>query len=288
MKIRKIKKSMVPYGFLAPFLLIYGFFFLYPAAYSLILSFYKYGGYGKARWVGLQNYINLFNYKTMWTCLGNTAFYFICSFIPTMVISFLLANLVRSKVARKFQRIYKPMIFLPQICAVVASALCFKIIFGERVGVINQLLNTKIPFLSDTGIMRWTVVALLTWRGVGWYFIIFLSGLTTISDEVLEAASIDGASAWQNMWYNIIPMMKPTFLVAFVTNAIGSFKIYTEPNLLLSQNYDPSMKVAPYINLVVNSMSGGQFGMAAAEGWFLVLIILILTLIQLKILGGED
>lgn len=288
MKLGKIKKSMVPYGFLFPFLLVYGFFFLYPAAYSLVLSFYKYGGYGGAKWVGLQNYINLFKYKTMWNCLGNTVFYFVFSFIPTMVISFLLANLVRSKCARRFQRIYKPLIFLPQICAVVASSLCFKIIFGERVGVINQLLGSSIPFLSDTGIMRWTVVILLSWRGIGWYFIIFLSGLTNISEEVLEAASIDGASAWQNMRYNIIPMMKPTFLVAFVTNAIGSFKIYTEPNLLLSQNYDPSMKVAPYINLVVNSMSGGQFGMASAEGWLLVLIILILTLIQLKILGGED
>ena len=176
---------MIPYGFMLPFLLIYGCFFLWPAIYSLLLSFFKYGGYGGAKWVGLQNYINLFNYKTMWTCLGNTAFYFIFSFIPTMIMAFLLANLVRSKTAKRFQRIYKPLIFLPQICAVVASSLCFKIIFGERVGVINQLFDTSVPFLSDTGIMRWTVVALLTWRGIGWYFIIFLSGLTTISDEVL-------------------------------------------------------------------------------------------------------
>ncbi|MFT3983170.1 MAG: sugar ABC transporter permease [Lachnospiraceae bacterium] len=285
---RKLKRVLVPYGFLLPFLLVYACFFLWPAIYSLILSFFKYGGYGEAKFVGFQNYINLFKYSTMWGCLGNTAFYFLFSFIPTMIIAFLLANLVRSKPARKFQRIYKPLIFLPQICAVVASALCFKIVFGERVGVINQILGKSIPFLSETGIMRWTVVALLTWRGVGWYFIIFLSGLTTISDEIMEAASIDGATAWQNLRHIVIPMMKPTFLVAFVTNLIGSFKIYTEPNLLLSQNYDPSMKVAPYTNLVINSMSGGQFGMAAAEGWFLVIIILILTIVQLKLLGGDE
>ena len=82
--------------------------------------------------------------------------------------------------------------------------------------------------------------------------------------------------------------MRPTFMVAFITNAIGSFKIYTEPNLLLAQNYDPPMKVAPYINLIINSMSGGQFGMAAAAGWSLVLIILLLTLLQLKFLGGGN
>lgn len=284
----KWKKASVPYLFLLPFMAIYIMFFLWPALYSLGLSFFKYNGYGAAKWVGIQNYMNLFQYETMWKCLGNTVFYFIFSFIPTMVFSFLLALAVRSPYARKLRSVYKPLIFLPQICAVVASSLCFKIIFGERVGVINQILGDNIKFLTDPAFMRWTVVVLLSWRGIGWYFIIYLSGLTTIGEDITEAASIDGATGIQNLWYIILPMMKPTFLVAFVTNAIGSFKIYAEPNLLLSQNYDPSMKVAPYINLIVNSMSGGQFGMAAAAGWILVLIILVLTLIQLKMLGGDE
>lgn len=288
MKFDKFKRKLTPYAFIFPFLLLYACFFLYPAVYSFVLSFFKYGGYGEAKFVGLQNYINLFQYETMWKCLGNTAFYFVFSFIPTMTISFALAILVRSKYARRYQRVYKPLIFLPQVCAVVAAALCFKIIFGERVGVINQLLDANIPFLSDTKYMRWIVVILLSWRGIGWYFIIFLSGLTSINEEILEAAELDGANAFQTVWRVIVPMMKPTFLVAFITNAIGSFKIYTEPNLLLSQNYDPSMNVAPYMNLIINSMSGGQFGMASALGWFLVVVILILTLIQLKFLGGED
>lgn len=283
----KLKKSMVPYLFLSPFLMLYLLFFLWPALYSLGLSFFKYGGYGEAKWVGIQNYKNLIQYETMWRCLGNTIFYFIFSFIPIMIFSFLLALAVKSKYAAKFRSVYKPLIFLPQICAVVASALCFKIIFGERVGVINQVLGKTIPFLTEPTLMRLTVVALLSWRGIGWYFIIYLSGLTTIGDDILEAASIDGASGIQNLWHIILPMMRPTFMVAFVTNAIGSFKIYTEPNLLLAQNYDPSMKVAPYINLIINSMSGGQFGMAAAAGWILVVVILVLTLIQLKVLGGE-
>ena len=284
----KLKKSAVPYLFLLPFMVIYLLFFLWPALYSLGLSFFKYSGYGAAKWVGLQNYKDLFNYDTMWKCLGNTVFYFIFSFIPTMAFSFLLALAVKSKFVGRMRSVYKPLIFLPQICAVVASSLCFKIIFGERVGVINQILGKTIPFLTDPAWMRWTVVTLLSWRGIGWYFIIYLSGLTTIGEDITEAASIDGASGLQNLWHIILPMMKPTFMVAFITNAIGSFKIYTEPNLLLAQNYDPSMKVAPYINLIINSMSGGQFGMAAAAGWILVAVILVLTLIQLKVLGGDE
>lgn len=284
----RTRQKMVPYLFILPFLISYIIFFLYPAIYSFVLSFYSYKGYGKAKFIGLSNYINLSQYETMWRCLGNTFFYFICSFIPTMIFAFLLAMLVRSKPIQRFQSIYKPILFLPQICAVVASALCFKIIFGERVGVISQLLNRAIPFLTDAQLMKWTVVVIITWRAIGWYFIIYLSGLTTISEEIMEAATIDGASSVQSTVHITIPLMKPIFMLAFITNAIGSLKIFTEPNLILGANYDPPMKAAPYINLILNSMNGSQFGMASAAGWILVLVIFLLTMIQLKFFKGEE
>ena len=284
----KRASKLTPYLFILPFLLFYVVFFFYPAIYSLILSFFSYKGYGSARFIGLQNFVNLFTYGTMWQSLANTLFYFVFSFVPVMVLSFLLALAVRSKFVRRFQFLYKPLLFLPQICAVVATSLSFKIIFGERVGVINQLLGTSIPFLSDLELMKWPVVILITWRAIGWYFIIYLSGLTTIGEDVLEAATIDGASAWQTVFHITIPLMRPTFMLAFITNAIGSLKLYTEPNLLLAQNYDPPAQVVPYVNLIVNNMQGGNFGMACAAGWFLVLVILALTLIQLKFFGGDD
>lgn len=284
----KPQHLFTPYLFILPFLLSYVLFFAYPAVYSFVLSFFKYKGYGKATFIGVTNYKNLFQYKTMWMCLGNTFFYFIFSFIPVMFFSFVMALMVRSRSVGKMQPIYKPIIFLPQVCAVVACSLCFKIIFGERVGVFSQLFGKQIPFLSDTHMMKWTVVILLTWRGIGWYFIIFLSGLTTISEDILEAATIDGSGTLTTIRKITIPMMKPTFMLAFITNAIGSLKIYTEPNLLLAQNYDPPMQVAPYINLIINSMSGGQFGMASAAGWILVIVILLLTLVEMKMFNQGD
>ncbi len=287
-KAGRTQQKMVPYLFILPFLISYILFFLYPAIYSFVLSFYKYKGYGDATFIGISNYVSLFQYETLWKCLGNTFFYFIASFIPTMIFAFLLAMLVRSKLILRFQAFYKPILFLPQICAVVAGALCFKIIFGERVGVFSQLLNTQIPFLTDDRYMKWTVVILITWRAIGWYFIIYLSGLTTISDEIMEAATIDGANNVQSTFLITIPLMKPIFMLAFITNAIGSLKIYTEPNLVLASNYDPPMKAAPYINVILNNLNGSQFGMACAAGWILVMVIFILTLIQLKFFKGEE
>lgn len=285
---KTLRKNLVPYVFILPFMISYVIFFLYPAIYSFGISFFSYKGYGSANFIGLKNYLDLFKYGTMWATLGNTFFYFIGSFIPTMVFSFLLAILVRSKPVKRFQSIYKPILFLPQVCAIVASALCFKIIFGERVGVFSQLLGKTMPFLTDMQLMKWTVVALITWRAIGWYFIIYLSGLTTISDEVTEAASIDGANAFQSIRLIILPLMRPTFMLAFITSAIGSLKMYTEPNLMLAQNYDPPMQVAPFTNIIINSMSSGQFGMACAAGWILVFVILILTLIQMKFFKGDE
>ena len=286
-KQKKKKASKAPYVFLLPFIVVYLATFLFPALYSLVLSFYKYKGYGTAKFVGFNNYKSLLNYSTMWKCLGNTLFYFIMSYIPTMLISFCLAVLVRSKTLKRFQRFYKPIIFMPQICAVVAASLIFQIIFGGDVGVINQLLGTKIPYLTDLKYMKWPVVALITWRGIGWYFIIFLAGLTTISEDVEEAALVDGATPFQKMIHVILPLMRPTFMLTSITYAIGSLKLYTEPNVLLSRTEAP-LQVAPYINIVTTNVNGGNFGMASAAGWLLVILIIACTLLQLKFFGGED
>jgi len=163
----------------------------------------------------------------------------------------------------------------------------FQVIFGSQVGVINQLLGTKIPFMGDTKLMKIPVVTMITWRQIGWYFIIFLSGLTTISDEILEASKVDGANSVQNLFYIMIPVMKPIFKLAFITYAIGALKLYTEPNLILSNDEAP-LTVAPYVNLITSNISGGVFGMASAAGWILVALIMILTLIQMGLFREEE
>jgi len=279
---KRIKDKLAPYLFIFPFFISYICFFLFPAAYSLVLSFYRYKGFGKATFVKFENYIQLFKYPTMWNSLKNTFIYFIFSYIIVMVLSFLLAVIVRSKPVSRYQNIYKPLIFLPQVCAVVASALVFKVIFGNRVGVINQLFGISIPFLNNTNYMKIPVISLISWRNTGWYFIIFLSGLTTISDEILEAAKIDGTSPFQSVYYIIMPMMKPIFTMTSITYVIGALKLYTEPNLLLSNNEAP-IQVAPFINIITSNINSGMFGKACAAGWILTTIIILITLLQMRL-----
>lgn len=275
------RRVIAPYLFILPFLISFLAFFLMPVIYSMVISLMKYKGYGTMKYVGFDNYKRLFTYGAMWQSLLNTLQYFVLGMIPVMIVSFLLAVVVRSRAISRFQKIYKPLIFLPQVCAVVASALVFKVIFGTNVGAINQVLGTNINFLGDTKLMKLPVVSMLIWRNTGWYFIIFLSGLTTISDDLTEAAKIDGATSAQTLFYVTIPVMKPIFKLTFITYAIGAFKLYTEPNLILAKEEAP-LAVAPFVNMITTNINSGALGMACAAGWILVVIIMLLTLMQMR------
>ncbi len=285
---KKLEKA-VPYIFILPFTLSFLAFFLFPAVYSFVLSFFQYKGYGTATFIGLDNYTRLLTYRTFWQYLGNTVFYFVAHFVPVMVLSFLLALAVRSDLIRGLQKVYKPMVFLPQMTASVAAALIFRIIFGGEAGVINQIIGTHVPFLTDLDLIKWPVVVLVVWRSTGWYFVIYLAGLTTIDDDLIAAAKIDGTTAIQRVIHIAIPIMRPIFMFAFVMDAIGSLKIYNEPNLIMNNIGNTPTQASPYMNSVVDNLQGGYFGAASAAGWLLFVLILLVTMFQFSLFRrGEE
>lgn len=257
--------------------------FLGPALYSLVLSFYRYRGYGTATFVGLDNYGTVLNYHVFWTELENTVIYWLGHMIPLLAVAYLLAVLVQSKTVRA-KSFFKPVIFLPQVVAPVAAALIFQDVFTERAGLINTLLHVQIPWLQDMGLVHVAVIILLIWRGTGWWFVVFLAGLTSINAEVYEAATVDGASAWQRLIHITTPLMRNTFLFAVVIDTISSFRLFTEPNVLVSAAAgglaQPPM--APILNLLVSYLQGAQFGPAASTGWIMFLLLALVSWMQFR------
>lgn len=288
-KPKKWKKILTPYLFILPFLFTYAVFFAYPAIYSFLLSFFRYKGYGKMTFVGFNNYLSLFKYSFFWTSLKNTVFYFAAHFIPVMLTAFLFALAMHSRLLMKVQSFFKPILFMPQIIPTVATALVFKIMFSTNTGAINQAFGLNVKWLEEPSILKWPVVFMIIWRSIGWYMVIFMAGLTTVSDDLTDAAKIDGAGYWQTVTKITIPVMRPIFLFAFVTDAISSFKIYTEPNILLTTRGRGSAapEAQPFMNLITNNIRGGNFGSASAAGWLLFLIILLISLVQLKLMRGD-
>src|SRR5262249_13048224 len=158
-----------------------------------------------------------------------------------------------------------PILFLPNIVAVVAASLVFQNLFGTQYGVINSLLGLQIPWLQDPTLAKIVVVILLVWKNVGFWFVVFLAGLTSVNPEVDDAARVDGATATQRMFYVTLPLMRPIFLFAFVIDAIGSFQLFTEPNVILGRGGSLAPPdTAPLLNLLVVNLRSGNFGQASA------------------------
>ena len=282
---RSLADRIAPYLFIGPFLFSFVVLFAGPAIYSLVLSFYSYRGYGHARFVGLANYISTLQYHTFWTMLQNTVFYWLCHAVPLIGLAFFLAVFVRSKFvpAKAF---FKAAFFLPGTIAVVAASLVFQSFFGTKYGALDSLLGVGIPWLQEAGLSKVVIVILLIWRNVGFWFVVFLAGLTSINPELDDAARIDGATAWQRMRFITIPLMRPMFLFAFVIDAINSFQLFTEPNVLLARGgalADES--VAPLLNLLVMDLRSGGFGRASAVAWILFLLIAVVSFVQSRILS---
>lgn len=284
----KRHEKMVPYLFIAPFLISFAVFFVFPAGYSLVLSFFKYKGYGKATFVGLNNYHSLLHYSAFWKAIGNTLFYFLVHLLPVMGFAFLFAVLLQSERIGKSRNVFKPILFLPQVVPVMASVLTFRVIFSTYTGAINQVFGLTVSWLDDPNIMRWTVVAYSVWRSTGWFMIIYLAGLTTINPSLYEAAILDGATSAQRIFYITIPMMRSIFLFAFIMDAISSFKVYTEVNVLLAGVGNAPTHAAPIMNLVTTNMKNGNFGMSSAAGWLLFLMILVISLVELLLMREKE
>ena len=282
------KRKYIPYLLISPFIISFLVLFVYPAGYSLILSFFNYRGYGAARFVGVDNYKSLLNYGVFWKELRNTFFYFLMHIIPSIGLGFVFALMLRSKYVKDTNKIFKPIIFLPQVIPVSAIALIFRLILQKKTGVIHQMLGLSIPWLDNPDIFRYCVVFMDCWRGVGWFMVIFLAGLTTISPDLYEAAMIDGAGSVKQIFKITIPLMKPTFIFALLMDAITSFKTYTSVNVLYSGAAEANTDVAPIMNQITSNISGGQFGKAAAAGWILFVLIFIITMIEKRLIAGKD
>jgi ABC-type sugar transport system permease subunit len=265
------------YFFILPFLLLFVVFSAFPDVYTLILSFQHYAGYGTATPAGIGNYAALFRYPVFWTELENTLEYWVLHAIILIPVAFILALIVRSKSVRG-KPAWRAIIFLPQVMSVVAVTLAFQVMFANPGGAINNLLGLHVAWLTDFAVTKWVVVALLVWQGLGFWFVVFLSGLTSIDPAVEEAAMIDGAGAFRRAITILVPLMKNVFLFAIVIDAITSMALYTQPTVLAATQgvLDPS--VAPLSSLVVVNLQSGSFGESAAAGWLLFLLTVVVSI----------
>lgn len=276
---------------LIPTLIIYLVYMIAPIAVAVGYSFTKYTGIGKAKFIGLKNYIRLFNDQTFMISLKNTLIIFIVVFLLLVVGAFAVALLLNKNL--KFNGTAKALIFSPAIIAPIIVGIVWVFILDPKVGLINAVFNvTGLGKLSQEWIggkilTPYSIAFVYFWQQLGYLATIFVAGLKMIPEETLEAAQVDGASPWQRLQFVIIPMMRTTISTVSILIITGTFKIFEVVQQLT--NGGPNHISETLVTYSYSTtFSNGEFGYGMALATITFIISLIITGVYSKATSDKE
>jgi len=281
------RRNVVGYIFIAPFVLGFLFWFLIPALTSLWLVFQKWNMIAPPEFIGLGNFKKLLTDRLFWQALKVTTVYSAIAVPLGMVLAFLLAMLMNSKV--RGITVFRTIYYLPSIVPAVSNAVLWAWILNSDFGLLNALLHVfgvrRILWLQDPDWALPALVLMSLWS-LGGGMVIYLAGLQGIPNEFYEAAEIDGAGGWAKLWHVTLPLMSPVIFFNLVMSIIGTFQIFTAGYLIT--NGGPQNATLFYVlYLWRNAFLYLNMGYAAALAWVLFIIIIGLTALVFKGIGSR-
>ncbi|MEZ4865739.1 MAG: sugar ABC transporter permease [Caldilineaceae bacterium] len=269
------------YLFILPNFLGFLIFSLFPIVFAAYITFTEWNLAKPPVFVGLQNFVSLYNDPLFWKTLGNSAYYTFVA-VPTGVfVAFWLAMLMNRKMwgVVFFRTVY----FLPQITLTVAAAVVWSWLYHPELGLFNYLLGLigiEGPrWLQSTTWAMPAIIIMGNWQGIGFAMLILLAGLQGIPGEYYEAAEIDGANGWQRLRYITLPLLTPTIFFVVVTSLIGAFQGFDQ--FYVMTNGGPAKATTTLVLYIFqNGFTFFKMGYGAALAFMLFLCILVITLVQ--------
>ncbi|WP_439022338.1 carbohydrate ABC transporter permease [Bacillus thuringiensis] len=237
--------------------------------------------------VGLENYFNLFTQDSFMQALLNTFYFGIGTVIPTIALGLGFALFFRKKF--KGSALYQLMIFSPWVTPTIAVSIVWSLLYEPQFGVINKVLNffgiPGLDWLQSSQTAMLAVIIMTVWKLVGWTMIFYIGALEKVPDSLYEAASIDGANAWQTFRYVTLPMVSSTTFFLVVVNTISSVQAYDQIKILTQGGPSGSTRTLLYLFF---QQGFEQFDMGSATAIaFIILIITILLSVINKIIGDK-
>ena len=284
----RTKQLLEAYLMLAPFLVIFIVFTIWPIARSLYLSFTDFNGLGAPELIGLENFRELLSDNRFYKALGNTAVYTFWAVTISNIIGLALALAFRA--SNGFNYFMRTLLFLPSITSSIAVSVLWLWIFaGESYGLVNGVRASlgldRISFLANPDLTIPIIVLMSVWGGMGGAMVLFLAGLNAVPGELSESAAIDGASKVQRFWRITFPLLRPTILYVVITGIIGAFQTFDAAYILFGTTesiggvLDSALFLVPY--LYEQGFTFFNLGYASAVAWALFIIIFIITAINL-------
>lgn len=267
---------------LSPNVILFGIFTVYPVFAALVLSFNEYDMMSPMKYVGLQNYRELFADPTFIKVLGNTFVFSIVTVPVGIIISLFLAIALDQKLAGI--RFYRTAYFLPTITSMVAIAMVWQWIYNPDFGLLNYILGlVGIQGPNWLSSEKWAMPAVMitsVWKGLGFNMLLFLAGLQSINQTYYEAADIEGANWWAKFSRITIPLLSPTTFFVTVMAFISSFQVFDSVFMMTQGGPARSTSVIVHY-LYQNAFQYFRFGYACAMAYVLFAIVFVLTMIQM-------
>lgn len=286
------KKDMVSaYLYIAPFFIIFGVIGLYPAIFSFYLAFQKWNGLGDMSFVGMNNFKVVLEDPLFWKALYNTIMMGLIGTAPQIVVGIILAILLNVAFLR-FRSFFRVTIFMPYITSMVAVALIFSVIFSNHESSLaNYVLGLfgaePVSWATSEWGTKIAISIMVFWRWVGYNTIIYLAGIQSIPNDVYEAATIDGASKFQQVIHITLPLLKPFIILTVFFSTVGALQLFSEPTVFLGAaafTRDEAMTVVMY--LYRDAFKLQSFGTASATAIILLVIIVIFAAINTYLTSG--
>ena len=263
--------------FLLPALLGTLIFIVIPVICSFGLSFVQWDLLNPIKFVGFENYREIFHDGLFYKILGNTIVFALSTSFFGVIIPLILASILNTKI--RGSEFFKGAYFLPFITPMVVVGVVWAWIFDPNIGLLNQMLHLHLNWLYDSKLAMPALIVVSVWKLIGYNMIIFLSSLSAISQSLFEAAKIDGANSFQIFKNVTIPMLSPTIFFVVIITAISSFQVFDLIYLMTQGGPFDSTNVLVYA-IYKNAFEYFNVGKASAIAYVLFVIILVLTLIQ--------
>lgn len=272
-------------GFCLPNIVFFLIFFVAPAVVGVWYSLTNYNGFKRMDFIGLENYIKLFQDRDFYTALWRTTLYSLVS-VPLGYAVSLGFGLLLSSEKIKGITVLRILIYWPILLSTIMVGLTWRWLFGESFGLINFLLQSAglpiIHWSTDPTAAFITTVIAGVWSGCGTNMLIFIGALKQISSEMLEAATLDGANKWQVFWHITLPSLKPVSFMVIILSIIGSFKVFAMVQTLT--NGGPGTATTYMIQYIYTTgFTKSKVGYASAASMVLFVILLILSFVQTKL-----
>lgn len=275
--------------FILPALLGTLIFIVIPVICSFGLSFTKWDLLNPIRFVGLDNYKEIFSEALFFKIFWNTVVFAISTSVLGVIIPLVLACILNSKI--RGSEFYKTAYFLPFITPMIVIGVVWEWIFDPNIGLLNHILHLHINWLYDTHFAMPALIIVSVWKLIGYNMVIFLSSLSGISQSMFEAAKIDGATPFQTFKNVTIPLLSPSIFFVVIITAISSFQVFDLIYLMTQGGPLDSTNVLVYA-IYKNAFEYFNVGKASAIAYVLFFIILVLTLVQWslrkKLVYNED